>query len=196
DGLLQAEWQAMVFLDGLTKSTPFQRPDSLVSTEAAWVNAGVCGLREGAQTQDLYLSGWTLELQEFGLGGVSIGHQILIFSAEQGGGHETTPAVRWDRAYDTSDFTAFSLVPALEGDLNGDGAVDLLESNSEGALEIRLLGSRQGQLEFSADPDRVIGIDAFAAGVQVMDLDQDGMSDLVILHPDGVEVLVAQEGSF
>ena len=82
------------------------------------------------------------------------------------------------------------------GDLNGDGAVDLLESNSEGALEVRLLGSRQGQLEFSADPDRVIGIDAFAAGVQVMDLDHDGMSDLVILHPDGVEVLVAQGGSF
>ena len=192
DGLIDAEWQHLLFLDALTKDLPFARPDTLVAIEAAWSSASLCELDGDGGAPDLAVSSWELKLKQLGMGGVDIRHVVSAYRASPAGGHDERAVIRWERDYPTSNFTAFSLVPALSADLSGDSRVDLLESDSAGNLEMRALGGTGQSLRFSRNPDFTIPTNVLASVVQVKDLNGDGFGDLLLLRKGGVDIYVTR----
>jgi len=190
DGLLDAEWQHLLFIDALIQDRPFIRPDTLLTCKAAWSNVLLCELDGDGGTPDLAVSSWELNLKQLGMGGVDIRHVVSAYRASPAGGHDERAVIRWERDYPTSNFTAFSLVPALSADLSGDRRFDLLESDSAGNLEMRALGGSSQSLRFSHNPDFTIPTNALASVVQVRDLNADGFGDLLLLRDGGVDVYV------
>ncbi|MDP7245577.1 MAG: VCBS repeat-containing protein [Planctomycetota bacterium] len=194
EGLLNPDWQFLFFIDPFLKEQPLARPDSLLATEAAWATGIFCDLDGDGTKDDFGISAWGLEL-ELGLGGVDVRHIVTAWSALPEGGHEQLPALRWERDYPVADFTAFSLVPALEGDFDGDGRTDLLESDTGGSLEMHPYRETGSSAKFQKQPAFRIGIDTFGSAVQVEDLDGDGIGDLLMLLPEKVEVYVSRRGA-
>lgn len=194
DGLIEAEWQHLLFLDAITQFRPFARPDSLLVSEAAWSNVSLCRTtpEANAPLKDLVVSSWQLKLQQLGMGGVDIRHIVSVYPALPNGEHQDLAALRYQRNYPSSDFSAFSLVPSMAADLNGDYRFDLLESNSSGQLEMRRLQSREGVLRFAKSPSFTIPTNALASAVQIEDLNQDGVGDVMLLREGGADIYITR----
>jgi hypothetical protein len=191
EGLLKSDWQFLFFVDPFLKEQPLTRPDSIFATKASWATPTFCDLDGDGKKTDCAVSAWNLKL-ELDLGGVDVQHVVTAWESFSEGGHEDLPSLRETRNYPVSDFTAFSLVPALEADLDGDGRTDLLESDTNGTLEMRPFARRGERATFQKEPALRIEVDAIGSAVQVEDLDGDGIGDLLLLLPDSVEVFVSR----
>ncbi len=190
---LTVDWQVLLFLDPFLGEGGLSHPDSLASVSASYVRGILVPLGSGAGRPDLALTAWSLVLRgALGSGGVKIRHLVLGFPAEGERGHARQPFLRYQRDYDADDFTAFSLVPALDMDLNGDGLADLLESDSHGTLEERPLHRSGKRVQFAVRPERRMEVDALGSAVLAEDFDHDGLGDLLILREGAVECYVGR----
>ncbi|RMH01206.1 MAG: hypothetical protein D6702_12095 [Planctomycetota bacterium] len=189
---LSGDWEVLLFLDPFREPRPLARPDAVAATEASLVLPYLTRLAPDDGRPDLVLSAWTLEVGLLGAGGVGFQHRLLFYPAAPAGGFPRRPELSYERDYAADDFTAFSRVPPVPADVLGDGGADLIESDPHGALEIRPITAAAGRLEVGQDPARRIEVDALASEVRVVDLDRNGIGDLVVLRPGSLEVRVAR----
>ncbi|TAH36388.1 MAG: VCBS repeat-containing protein [Planctomycetota bacterium] len=189
---LTIDWQFMVFLDPFAGGGGLGRPAGRITVDATVAGAHLVDL-DGDGSKDLGVSAWSLKLQALGLEGVDIEHVVSVYRQTERGYAERAE-LRYARSYDANSFTAFSLVPPLPGDLDGDGATDLLEPDADGTLEIRPLRRRDGSARFSDTPWRTFQALALTSIVSVRDLNGDGVADLRIAHGlrREVEMLVSR----
>lgn len=184
------DWELLVFHDPLAPGRGLAQPAGAVAVDATLAHGELADL-DGDGDADLGVSAWSLEFEALGIRGVSIRHVVSGYLQERGE-YASRAAFRYERGYDADDFTAFSLVPPLPGDMDGDGLADLLESDAHGVLEIHPMERRTGR--FTAAPARTFEIHALTSLVSVEDLNGDGVGDFLVaygLKPE-FEVLVSR----
>ena len=190
---LTVDWQVLLYMDPFQSEAGLGQPDSLISVDASFAAPSLVSLRPRGERPDLAVSAWSLKLSALGLQGVDIKHVVTGYRTEGQESHEDRAVFRYERSYSADDFTAFSLVPPLSADLNGDGRTDLMESDPNGRLEIRPLQGRSDAMSFAQSPVARIEVDALASRVEVKDLDRDGVGDLVVLHSETLEIYLARK---
>jgi len=180
-GALSGDWQFLLFLDPLAGPEPgLGHPAAIIGVDAslarAWLVEAV-----GDATPDVAVSAWSLDISPLGGLKVSIEHVVTLFPGDAGA-WARRPVLRYERDFSADDFTTFSAVPALPGDLSGDGLPDLLEAHPRGVLEIRSLERTGKRLAFARNPAVSIPMEALESVVEVHDMDGDGVGDLLIRH--------------
>ncbi len=82
-------------------------------------------------------------------------------------------------------------MPAFAADVTGDGRPDLVESGEGGDLLLRPVVRAGGSVRPAAEPALRLPLDAVAASVTLLDLDGDGIQDLVVDRPDRTDLYVS-----
>lgn len=178
-GTLTSDWQAAIFHDALAGPKRMSQPSGLIQVNASFAEAYVADLN-GDDRRDLAVSGWSLTLSALGIQGVDIEHTVVGHFANDRGGYDKRASFGvYERDYSADDFTAFSVVPPLAADLDGDGLTDLIEPDAHGVLEMHSLDPRRG---FSRDPAWTIPVEALTSRVSVEDVNGDGVGDFIVLH--------------
>ncbi|MFQ5749040.1 MAG: hypothetical protein ACE5H3_06240 [Planctomycetota bacterium] len=189
---LPVAYQAILYLD------PFEggqvrmgSPDSVAQFESSLASFSLADFNHDGRP-DLAMEGWSLTTNLLSLG-VEISHVVSGFPAKEKGGFQNRASFQYRRGYKADDFTAFSYVPALTSDLDGDGLTDLLESDPHGVLEMRPFVGEGGRAGFAKEPAFQVAVQALGSVVQVQDLNHDGVGDLLIRHQSIFELYISRK---
>jgi len=189
---LPVDYQAILYLD------PFEggqvrlgAPDSVAQFESSLASFSLADFNRDGRP-DLAMEGWSLTANLLNLG-VEISHLVSGFPSKENGGFQNRASFQYRRDYKAEDFTAFSYVPSLSSDLDGDGLTDLLESDPHGVLEMRPLVKKGSRIGFAKDPAFQVAVQALGSVVRVRDLNHDGVGDLLIRHESIFEIYVSRK---
>ena len=138
------------------------------------------GLFLRAQEIARYVEQGVLDVGLTGRRGASVRHELTSYPALEGGGLDRRAAFKHERNYGVGDLEAFSLVPAVVPDLDGDGRADLLESTTQGNLEIRPLRGKGGRMKPGERVSFEIPLGVMGSFVKILDLNQDGLGDIMV----------------
>jgi len=177
-GLLSGDWQTWVWFDAGMKPK-LGDPAGIWKLDAGWVQPWVEDM-DGDGRPDLALSGWHLDVGLTGRRGASVRHELTAYSALEKGGLDRRAAFKHERDYGVGDLEAFSLVPAVVPDLDGDGRADLLESTTQGNLEIRPFLGKGGRMKPGERASFEIPLGVMGSLVEIRDLNLDGIGDIMV----------------
>lgn len=178
-----------IFLDPLAGEAGDPLPDPIFNSlvECSYLEASLLDV-DGDTRPDLALSAWSSKLA---VAGVVFERRVLVHLGNAEGGLAKRTAISHPRTYAADSITAFAAVPALPGDLTGDGVADILETDAGGVLEVTPLEWFGRELRVAREPSLRIPVDALVAVIQVVDLNRDGVGDLVVSREDGVDLFVS-----
>ncbi len=189
---LPVDYQAILYLDPFeNRQVQMGSPDSVVQFESSLATFSLADFDHDGRP-DLAMEGWNLTANLLNLG-VEISHVVSGFPSREKGGFQSRASFQYRRDYRADDFTAFSYVPALTSDLDGDGFTDLLESDPHGVLEMRPLVEKRGRFSFAKEPAFQVAVQALGSVVQVKDLNHDGVGDLLIRHESIFELYISRK---
>jgi len=177
-GFLSGDWQTWVWFDAGQKPR-LGDPEGIWKLDAGWVQPWVEDM-DGDGFQDLALSGWHLDVGLAGRRGASVRHELTTYPSLGGRGLDRRAAFKHERNYGVGDLEAFSLVPAVVPDLDGDGKGDLLESTAQGHLESRRILGLGKKMNPSSDISFEIPLGVLGSMVEVLDLNSDGVGDIMV----------------
>jgi hypothetical protein len=208
-GLLSGDWQTWVWFDAGMESkeeppeAPAEEeapaeveelgdPAGIWKLNAGWVQPWVEDI-DGDGRPDLALSGWHLDIGLTGRRGASVRHELTSYPALEGGGLDRRAAFKYERNYPVGDLEAFSLVPAVVPDLDGDGRADLLESTTQGNLEIRPFLGKGGRMKPGERASFEIPLGVMGSLVEIRDLNQDGLGDIMVRGPSSWDLFLTHK---
>ncbi len=186
---LSSDWTVRVWLDPAERGE-LGSPDGFVKTRTGYLGAYFEDF-DGDGRADLGVSAWDVEAGLLGQGSPTVRHTFTAYLAEPDGGWRTRPAFSERREYAVGEIEFLRDLPAFAADVTGDGRPDLVESGEGGDLLLRPIVRDGGSVRPAAEPALRLPLDAVAASVTLLDLDGDGVQDLVVDRPDRTDLYVS-----
>jgi hypothetical protein len=178
-------WQVRVYLD-LALAESVEQPDGFFKVDSTFLWIYFFDL-DGDGQRDICLSAWALDLGLLGRGAPQIEHKVSAFLSRPDG-WATRSAFSWSRTFQVDDFDSLVSLDTFVDDLTGDGQPDMIERSKAGSLEIRRFQGASHGVEIVEEVAAEIPIKALQATIEVIDLNSDGIGDLLVNRDGKLEI--------
>lgn len=189
------DWRIFVLRSTKGRLLP-EKPDLVLRFEAADLRTVIHDI-DGDGRIDLAVRGLELPGLVASVTGIEFEHFHALFVGKEGGGFERRPTLRHRTKIDADEVAVILKTRDLSLDMTGDGIADLVELGLNGEIAIRSLrreSSFFGGLSWKLDdePTRTLETESPVSSLDVVDLNGDGLGDIVGRSPGALTILISR----